>query len=91
LRASAMTDAALPRLVAYCRRAKLEPPEFNPYRNISAELRRIVWRDVEARDALLKGGYDDAQGRLEALGLQALQFALLDVATGLAHEAEARA
>jgi hypothetical protein len=59
-----LSDAAVRRLVHYCRRAPLTPPDFvempgegvmngRHVRYVGAEMRRGVWRDVEVRDALL--------------------------------------
>jgi len=97
-----LSDRAQWRLLHYCRRAAAAPPDhvFRPnvmgvrgrhVRHVNAELRQLVWADVEVRDALLEDGrYGELVAVLErhrcphALGL-------LDLMAGVTLEAGRRA
>jgi len=98
-----LSNAALRRLVAYCRRAPRTPPEFvevrgegvlngRAIRYIGPELRRVVWADVEVRDALLRAGDDRAawDALLEELAVRGARshgLDLLDLVTAMSLEA----
>jgi hypothetical protein len=92
-----LSDAALRRLVHYCRRVEQTPSEFvdvdgRNVRYVGGELRRLVWRDVEVRDALLAAGDDCGPrgalaGALEAVGAVGFGLNLLDLVTAMSLEA----
>jgi hypothetical protein len=100
-----LSDAAERRLVHYCRRAPLTPPDFVEMRGegvmngrhvryVGPELRRVVWSDVEVRDALLQPGAGSVDGPLADVlrrrGAENQGLNLLDLATAMALECSLR-
>jgi hypothetical protein len=103
-----LSDAAVWRLVHYCRRMLRVPQEYveRPYGDEQhrsmrlvafphAELRAVVWNDVEVRDALLATGF--ARDRFEVLRAlveeraEGSAFGLLYLMPAVELEAERRA
>jgi hypothetical protein len=92
-------DAAERRLVHYCRRVPLTPSEFGGQncrhvRYVGQLLRRLVWSDVEVRDALL-AAKERAGSRalIEVLTVRDARcegLHLLDLATAMSLEASSR-
>jgi hypothetical protein len=100
-----LSDLALRRLVHYCRRAPLTPPEFVEIRGqgvmdgrnvryVGAELRRVVWRDVEVRDALLaaedRAVWEALVAVLAARGAEGHVLNLLDLVTAMSLESRSQ-
>jgi hypothetical protein len=89
-----MTDAAKRRLVVYCRRAGHGPFDYiadgswknHAIRHINADLRSLVWRDTEVRDALLSMDFDDVAKHVP----DKQKLNLLDLMTGVCLEARLR-
>jgi hypothetical protein len=93
-----MTDDAIRRLRAYCRRARWSGTDLHDNghgreaRYLSPDLRRIVWNDVEVRAVLLKAADDRAAwNALVALVGHELGLPLLDVVSAVELEARTAA
>jgi hypothetical protein len=91
---SELSDAAKRRLSAYCSRAVYSRSEVadngrgRDVRVVNADLRRIIWRDTEVRDVLLRAGED--RNAWDALVGQVdvkLALPLLDVVSAMSLEA----
>jgi hypothetical protein len=101
-----LSDAAVRRLVHYCRRAASTSPDFVEMRGegvmdgrhvryVGADLRRVVWRDVEVRDALLaaeeRAVWEAPLEVLAARGARSQGLSLLDLVTAMSLERAAAA
>jgi hypothetical protein len=97
-----LSDAAIRRLVHYCRRAPLTAPDFvemrgegvmdgRSVRYVGAELRRVVWRDVEVREVLLAAAeravWDTLLEELAERGARSHGLDLLDLVSAMSLEA----
>jgi hypothetical protein len=92
-----LSESAQRRLVMYVKRAKVAPPEHvhrpglgRRVRYLPAELRQIVWGDVEVRDVLLDdANLDELAGMVTDRGVPGC-YALLDLMCAMSLEAERR-
>ena len=90
-----LSEAGLRRLVHYCRRAAIEPPEYvhrpdvmplsggRNVRYLPQHLRQIIWHDTEVRDAVLTTNFDDLANQIPREN----PFGLLDIFSAVSLEA----
>ena len=91
---TAMNEGAADRLRTYCRRATYSRSEVadngrgRDVRVVNADLRKIIWRDAEVRDVLLKAGEDrNAWNALLDQVDDELGLPLLDLVSAMSLEA----